>query len=363
MVSSLSRILLLPAITAAFSQPSASQICHQAPHVVGAPFTAKSETTYKDGGSPSSTEQIARDSNGSLYCATYNRDGNLVRVEIEDVPNNRQISFNAPLNSNDHNRTYRQSTPERGFSTESLEEERLALRKRYQCWTDEPDHQRADHLAHYIPLGERPGDGMTLFGLRVETTNADGKKQANESWQSDIGLMMSYTYMDPGRGKYIHSVVTNLRREEPDASLFLVPKEYLSDPLLDANTIFIVNQTGSPEILNAATAYLALWKDKKPLVKPLTIVAERNAADLTATLAKVPLNDQGSTTSGVQLQIYLRESTNPVFEVTERSSGSEAADKFAARQCVLDLFNRVVNTHVGQWPPAAHAETKTPASE
>jgi hypothetical protein len=358
----LSKILLPLAVAAVFGQFSSAQLCHQISHVTGAPLTAEVETSHAEGAAPSLAEKIARNSNGSTYCATYDRDGKLLRVEIEDVPNNRALSFSVFRPPNDHDHTYRESTPEHGFLTRSLEEERQSLRKSYDCWTNEPDRQRDNHFTHLVPLGEKLGDGMTLFGLRVEMTDLDGEKHANESWQSDLGLTMTYTYMRPREGKYIHSVVTNLRREEPDPALFQIPKEYLSDPLLEANTIFIDNQTGSPEISGGAVRQLGSWKNG-PHGKPLAVVNEKNTADLTATLSRIPVIDQKSTTSGVRLQVSLRDSPEPVFETTVRSTGSDHGDEFAAYRCMEELWNRLASTHVGRWPPAVFPQSKPAGSE
>jgi hypothetical protein len=56
--------------------------------------------------------------------------------------------------------------------------------------------------------------------------------------------------------------------------------------LLEANTIFIDNQTGVPEVLDMATTQLN--SSKWPLThKPVTIVQDKSAADLMATFTKI----------------------------------------------------------------------------
>jgi hypothetical protein len=357
-MSRLSRILLTLAAVAAFRQSSSAQRCHIV-NVVGAPFTADVTNTYsKAGKTRVTTTHVARASNGSVYCAGYDSEGKLTGVEFDDVPGNRRTVLFVPRFPTDHNHTYSLLTPEDGFSTPSIEDVRQKLRRNQQRYAKDPDRENDLYHSHSIPLGEKSVDGMILFGLRVETTDEDGEKHAYETWESDLGLTMSYSILRPGELEETHSVLTNLRREEPDPSLFQIPKEYLSDPLLEAKTIFIDNQTGAPEILRGAVSQLDGWK-KDRYVKPLAVVHERSAADLTATLARASVTDQGATTSGVRLQIYLREAQAPIFEAAERSSGSESGDEFAAFRCMEGLRNTVANTHVGQRrPPVAQTGFK-----
>jgi hypothetical protein len=332
---------------------TASQI---AEHIVGAPFTA-TRTLYREGDDRPSVTQIARASDGSVYCGSYGSDGRLFQVEIEDVPNNRRI-FYFPSRLNDH--SYTQSAPTYGFLKLSIEQERDRARTRQRHWAEDPDLQENNRRTHFTPLGERPGDGMILFGVRVETTYESGEKRVDERWESDLGLMMSSTDIRSEK-EDSYSVVTNLRRQEPDPTLFQIPKEYLSDPVLDANTIFIDNQTGSPEVLHGALAGLDLWKKSKPLVKPLAIAKEKNAGDLTATFTRVPMN-RGPMTSGLKLQVFLRDSSDPVFEYTEGSSGSAAIDERAGRICIAQFWNRLANTHVGLRQTESHS-SRAPTAE
>lgn len=358
-MSPLSRIVLALAAVAAFSQSSSAQRCHIA-NVVGAPFTATMTNTYsKVPNAYVATSHIARKSNGSVYCATYDGAGKLLSVEFDDVPANRRTVLYVPRFPNDHNHTYSLLTPEDGFSTPSIEDMREKLRRKQQIYAEHSDSEHDNRHWHLIPLGERSVDGMILFGLRFEIRHEDGEKGGgSETWESDLGLTMSYSALSPGdveETHVIHSALTNLRREEPDPSLFQIPKEYLSDPLLEAKTIFIDNQTGAPEILRGAVRQLDGWKRD---MKPLAVVDERSAADLTATLSRASVTDQGATTSGVRLQIYLREAQAAIFEA-ERSSGSESGDEFAAFRCMEGFRNLVASIHVGpQRPPVSQTGFK-----
>lgn len=264
------------------------------------PFTA-TKTLYGDSYAPPLVWQIARASDGSVYYGAYGSDGRLFSVEIENVPNNRRI-FYFVSRPNDYNHTYTQSTPTHGFSKVSIDQVRERLRRNQQHWAEDPDLEKNNLHSHFIPLGERPGEGTTLFGVRVETSYENGEKRINERWESDLGLMMSSTNTGPGEGHDSHWVITDLRREEPDPILFQIPKEYLSDPVLDANTIFIENQTGSPETLHGALTEFNLWTRLKPPVKPLGIAKEKSAADRTAVFTRVSVTDQGPMTSGLKLR-------------------------------------------------------------
>jgi hypothetical protein len=314
--------------------------------IVGAPFTA-TQTNYPAGESRPSIAQMARASDGSVYLGIYSHDNKLARVEIQDVPNHRRISFLVPP-PNTYNHTYSQQPLD--HTVQSIEEVRERLRRNEQHWADEPDSEKDNRRIHHTALGERSLEGMTLFGFHGEITREDGQKSVFEYWQSDLGLTMSSSTIHED-GEESYWTIINLRREEPDPSLFQIPKEYLSDPMLDANTIFIENMTGTQEVLDSAISKLNLWKKMKH-VKPLTIVQEKNAADLTATLTRVPVsdlspNDQASSTSGIKLQVFLRTSKEPVFEESVGSSGSARSDGFAAERCVTSLWNRLANTHVG----------------
>jgi hypothetical protein len=347
------RIFLALILWGAFKGPALAQMTA---HVLDAPFTA-TVTSNGVGQTPVKMMRIARASNGSTYRGPYERDGRYSMVFIEDVPNHRRIEYQVgPQEFRNH--TYRLTTD--NFFTESLEEHRARLR-RNGCG-DDNDKVKGGRLYHYTPLGEKSDDGMILFGRRVEETFDDGTKRVNEYWDSDLGIQVSRTEDGPKPGRHGSWVVIDIRREEPDPSLFQVPKEYLSDPLLEANTIFIENQTGVPEVLDMATTQLNSWK-WPPAHKPLTIVQDKSAADLAATFTKITDTElqasyQGikpskpTPVSGIKMRIHLRGSSEIEFENAAGSSGTAKGDGSAAQTCVTALWNLVANTHVGQWPPA-----------
>jgi hypothetical protein len=348
MVTRFPRILLALILCGAFKESASAQTT--AP-ILDAPFTAT--LTYNRLEQPPIKMRIARASNGSTYRGPYQHDGKYGTAFIADVPNHRRIQYRVgPQEFRDH--TY-QLTVE-NFSTESLEEHRARLG----CCIPGKDKVEGGRLYHYTPLGEKNDDGLILFGRRVEETLDNGTKRVSEYWDSNLGIEVSRTVDGPQPGRHESWVVTDIRREEPDPSLFQVPKEYLSDPLLEVTTIFIDNQTGVPEVLEMATTQLNSWK-WPPAHKPLTIVQDKSSADLAATFTKITDTElqasyQGiklskpTPVSGVKMQIQLRGSSEIEFENAAGSSGTAKGDGSAAQTCVTALWNLVANARVGQWP-------------
>ena len=346
------RIFLALILCAAFKEPALAQ---STANVLDAPFTA-TVTSNPTGQAPIKRLRIARASNGSTYRGPYERDGRDGMVFIEDVPNHRRIEYRVPPPQiRDH--TYRLTTDK--FFTESVEKHRARLG----CCIPDKDKIKGGRLYHYTPLGEKTDDGMILFGMHVEETLPDGTRRVSEYWDSDLGIQVSRTVDGPQPGRHESWGVTDIRREEPDPSLFQVPKEYLFDPLLEANTIFIDNQTGVPEVQDMATTQLNSWK-WPPSHKPLTIVQDKSAADVTATFTKITdteleasyqgiKSNRTPSSSGIKMQINLRGSSEVEFENAAGSSGTAKSDGVAGQMCVNALWNLVANTHVGQWPPAA----------
>ena len=319
-------------------------------HVLDAPFTAI-VTFNKVGQAPVKLMRIARASNGSVYRGPYKRDGKYSTVSIDDVPNHRQIEYRvSPREFRDH--SYRMTAD--NFFTESVEQHRARLG----CCIPDKDKIKGGRLYHYTPLGEKPDNGMTLFGRRVEETLADGTKRFSEYWDSDLGIEVSRTVDGPQPGRHESWIVTEIRREEPDPSLFQVPKEYLSDPLLEVRTIFIDNATGISEVLDRITTQLNSWK-WPPSHKPLTIVQDKTAADIVATFTRITDTELDAShqaikqskpipVSGIKMQVHLRSSSEIEFENAAGSSGTAKGDGFAAQTCVTALWNLVAKARVGQ---------------
>jgi hypothetical protein len=301
------RIFLAFVFWGVFKEPAAAQLIA---NIVDAPFTAT--LTYNHEGQTPVTQRIARASNGSTYRGAPIHDGNSGPFIIEDVPNHRRIEFTrySPVT---YIHTYRLTT--QNFVTESVEQHRERLSR---C------------------------------------------REVDESWDYELGIRINRPSVGPQQRENSW-IITDIRREEPDPSLFEIPKEYLSDPLLEARTVFIDNQTGIPEVLDKATAQFDASKTMRR-VTPFTTVQEKDAADLTAIFTKISVDELQASppavvmtpsptwASGIKMRIYLRGSSEAAFEAAAGSSGSVKGDWFAAIECVTALWNRVANTYVGQWP-------------
>jgi hypothetical protein len=355
------KILLALVLCGIFSRPAAAQ---QVENVVGAAFTATFSRTTP--GQPKRTCRIARASNGSIYLGCSGANDRLSSVEISDVPNNRLISFFIPPSDTpDH--TYRLSTPRDGkFKTVAAEDIRAQLHHAQGICSCDGQPSSS--------LGEKSNDGLTLFGFRTEQTYKDGSKRITEYWESDLGVVVSRKDMGPQAGEEHSYVVTNIRREEPDPSLFEIPKEYISDPLLEARTIYIENLTGVPEVIEGAMVGLDLWKKGPGAAegKPLTFVNEKNAADLIVTFTRVPVVDtsskvessnEGAGKPGIRMAVVPRDSSEPAYDVTVAlEHNSVFGCREVAMQCISRLRNRLASTRVGLRPQPG-STTKAQAAQ
>lgn len=85
-------------------------------------------------------------------------------------------------------------------------------------------------------LGERKVDGETVSGSRIESTipaGAIGNDQpitmSAEQWYGkDLKVVVEATYSDPRTGETRYKL-RDIKRTEPDAKLFRVPKDYSRD--------------------------------------------------------------------------------------------------------------------------------------
>ena len=295
-----------------------------------------------------------------MYYGCSGADGRLSSVDISDVPNNRRITFFVPP-PNVPNHIYAVSTPPHGkYTIVSADEVRKQLHRGQGFCREQPQ----------ISLGERSSDGLTLFGFRSEKMYDNGQKRVTEYWESDLGIVVSSKDLGPMEGEEHSYVVTNVRREEPDPSLFQIPKEYISDPLLDAKTVYIENLTGAPEVVDGVLGDLYFWKREPRVshVTPLTVVNEKNAADLTATFTRVPVVEgagvEGSGKPGIRLEVFPRDSSNPAYQVTlVLEQDSVNGHKLIAMRCFTALWNRLSSTRVGLQPQRGSSELKVQAAK
>src|SRR6185436_4093410 len=84
-----------------------------------------------------------------------------------------------------------------------------------------------------VKLGERKVNGETAAGSRVEATipagaigNAQPINMSAEQWYGkDLQVVVEATYRDPRTGETRYKL-RDIKRDEPDAKLFRVPKGY-----------------------------------------------------------------------------------------------------------------------------------------
>jgi hypothetical protein len=139
---------------------------------------------------------------------------------------------------------------------------------------------------------------------------------------------------------------------EPDPKLFEIPAEYLHpDALLSAKTVFIENRTAFPEVVDGAQMAFNSWKR-------LAVADSKEAADLIAVFTTKIADDQRPPEYSIEMNVYQPNSEDPIFTshlgwnpnaVTRGNSMHPG--KSTAQNCVIDLINRVQNTHIGLVDP------------
>lgn len=323
----------------ALSEPLLAQFVN----ITDAPFTAT--VVWIRDGQPNATEEFARASNGSTYDATKATDGRLVHITIVDVPNNRRIE----LMPSPPSYIYRlQNTGK--VRTSTVEEYRTTLQRLQDHFRQSPDRDKAEDGSHrhQIALGVREEDGMTLFGNREEINLASGEKRIVEAWQSDLGV--AATFAEKGTATQTVRTLTNMRRVEPDPKLFEIPAEYLphADPLLDGKKVFVDNETGIPEVRDAAAAgFNAFGKSQHPW----KVVDSMDEADIVAVFANAVHTDDLD--PPFEMKIHVPRSDETLFISHLRRNPDAkvqsylAYEKSLAASCVGDLWNGVVNTRIG----------------
>jgi hypothetical protein len=335
-----------------------------------APFTATLSIT-DDQGRTYPAEQFARASNGSTYVASKAKDGHTTRVTIQDVPNNRRIELTPQLPSY----TYRLTpAPKCRCGTFSVDSYRETLQRAQQAFIDRPDRDKPSGSHHHeVALGVMQQDGMTLFGHRDEVTLKTGEKHVLEMWESDLGLTITERRDGPASTAIRARIVTDLKRVEPDPSIFEIPDEYLPhhDPLLDATTVFIENETGDPEVKDVAERDFNSWK-RTTLPPPLeqeaatrgwrrmTVIASKEKADIIAVFTSFVRNpeDVAPVVPAVEMKIFAPNSEEPIFthhpafNPNFQIQGDPSRyNRDMAGGCVLALWNRLANTHIGLISP------------
>jgi hypothetical protein len=187
--------------------------------ITGAPFSATWTTTTDKAGSVTTTRIVAsRSSDGSVYRAIY-KDGQLDWIEIEDVPHERHVEIRPQL------KQYTETEPPGGrWVTRTMEQHHAILERWNIQFTRQATTQRKDST----PLGMKVVDGMTLYGHHyVRTRDRDNVRTVEgEAWESDFGVTYSERTETFSVKTIETTTLTEMKRGEPDASLFIVPSGY-----------------------------------------------------------------------------------------------------------------------------------------
>ena len=120
------------------------------------------------------------------------------------------------------NQTYRLSTPIGGqFKVVSLEEVAKVAEQRQEDYAQGVELPSAPF--RQTTLGVKKEDGMTLWGQKIEWHN--GRKQ--EQWiSSDLYVKARLSGTSPAEDRVDLTVLRDVRRVEPDSSLFQIPEGY-----------------------------------------------------------------------------------------------------------------------------------------
>jgi len=201
----------------------------QIPTLRGAPFQAVNSVIITDSrGQHLATQKVARDGNGSVYQEQHQLDTDeLVQIYILDVPGKRSIRLN-PIKKYyiiQDLPSLMAKEPALGGAAEKIKQAQDA----------KPTHQEINGLAIDIqPLGKRDIEGLTVLG-ELETRHRIGPEGAPfdasiERWTSpdlQIALRMR-THDAVGKTDVVDSV-SQIRRGEPNPSLFVIPADYVPD--------------------------------------------------------------------------------------------------------------------------------------
>jgi hypothetical protein len=146
----------------------------------------------------------------------------------------------------------------------------------------------------------------------------------------------------------------DVERVEPDPTLFEIPKEYLphNDPLLEAKTVFVINETGDEKVKDAVERVFNNWKHMSVTAmcnswKQISVTNSREKADIIAVFARTTKTDLDP---GIEMRVYVPNSEEPVFTTHSHLAppiNPNLSDSYIARACVDALWGRIANTRIG----------------
>ena len=185
--------------------------------LTGAPFSATWTVTTDSAGSVTTTKMVAaRSSDGSVYRAIY-KDGNPDLIEIDDVPHEKRIEIRPQM------KQYTETAVPGGKWVTRTKEQQHALLEHWEmAYSRQATNQKKDST----PLGVKVVDGMTIYGSHYVRTKDDVRTMEGDTWLSDLGFLYSSRYEIFREKKIETSMLTEMKRGEPDASLFIGPSGY-----------------------------------------------------------------------------------------------------------------------------------------
>jgi len=186
--------------------------------LTGAPFSATWTETTDTAGIVTTTRRVAaRSSDGSVYFAT-NQNGVAVLIEIDDVPHEKKIQIWPQMKQY----TEMAPAPRGKWLTRTTAEQHAIM----EYWNAAYSRQSLDQKKDSIPLGAKVVDGMTIYGSHYVRTKDNVRTMEGETWNSDLGFTYSSRSEIFREKKIATLTLTEMKRAEPDASLFIVPSGY-----------------------------------------------------------------------------------------------------------------------------------------
>jgi hypothetical protein len=115
--------------------------------------------------------------------------------------------------------------------------------------------------------------------------------------------------------------------------LFAAKHAPLPDAVMQAKTVYIVNQSGRQDIADSAYAEFSKWGR-------FSVAKTKESADIVAIFTSTQRLTQGTTHNGVEMSIYSPGSEDALYQTTPRPNGFHSIGGIA-KICVQDLEKRI----------------------
>jgi len=107
----------------------------------------------------------------------------------------------------------------------------------------------------------------------------------------------------------------------------------LPDEVRNAKTIYLINRTGTQDVLDSAYQQFEKWGKYK-------VVSDKNAADLIIVFDHRSGLDDGSTVGFTQMEVFVNGSDEPAYETTEHFKPRLFGNS-STKSCVRDFEHRL----------------------